>query len=770
MSHSELTECAINAMAFNNFIGGIREGVTLTARLRQYACEIDWSHGEATRAMANKFGDVAFLSGGFTYEKFIDYLFSRFEECSESSQDSSQLLSDDWKLLFSAALIPRGMELNSTFAAALRVRLHEAIFDKFVKEIRKNGLLRGNEDVLLERKDETMNDFHCTDTYWSKFIKGLRIDQKTKDRIRSSYELTLVTLHKTCQEIMDFAAEGHIYNRRLPLVLQRPTMLIDSQVESFSFREQSFIHALNFAAAFGSGILVFRLTNGKFADIVTVILGICNVLIAFATMTNISRYETHEEESGVVDVRELFSHLKKAVFSMMDSTAQNALSPAENPLLQSLEKCVRTFQRKARYHRVGETMEFNEAYEKLLANYLDVKKLASFRETIARELIADTFYINSHMQEALVDVYRTVDEIEFYLTHFKELEGYRLAAKEFLARLFVLEGRFEESLQQGQVWHRFLDSIICMFLYKVCCWSPSFGSKSSTMERDAAYLVDELRQFSIRFKQQVFRRELQNSMIIHRTTRQRAMASLIFVLACLIFMASLIFTIVRFCFVRGLDHVAFLCAATSSAGALLAILYLIQQFHHVSKLLLILRGKGRNVMMQQNDHFRTLTRVICFRSFLIACRFCAALAAVVVLALSIALNSGFGQPIPQTLPLWIAISSIITTFSATLLSCVDMYELQYQLAADLGPFICSLFRDEIRAIHKSMVMPPRNTVDVPQLQEREAWQYTARAFVLEWRFDTVLSVERLGQILQYIQSGAMDPGSEPPPNIMVMEP
>jgi hypothetical protein len=84
------------------------------------------------------------------------------------------------------------------------------------------------------------------------------------------------------------------------------------------------------------------------------------------------------------------------------------------------------------------------------------------------------------------------------------------------------------------------------------------------------------------------------------------------------------------------------------------------------------------------------------------------------------------------------------------------YVVRYNLSTELGRFVCNLFRKEISEIHKDM-SKPTNNIDTKHVQDLETWEYTARQFLHEWRFDTVFAANRFGQILQYIQSDRKSP-------------
>jgi len=82
------------------------------------------------------------------------------------------------------------------------------------------------------------------------------------------------------------------------------------------------------------------------------------------------------------------------------------------------------------------------------------------------------------------------------------------------------------------------------------------------------------------------------------------------------------------------------------------------------------------------------------------------------------------------------------------------YSVRYSLPTELGVFVCQLFSKEIAETY-STVEVPFNNIDPTRVQELKTWEYTARAFLHEYRFDTVFAADRFGQILQCIQGGAL---------------
>lgn len=68
--------------------------------------------------------------------------------------------------------------------------------------------------------------------------------------------------------------------------------------------------------------------------------------------------------------------------------------------------------------------------------------------------------------------------------------------------------------------------------------------------------------------------------------------------------------------------------------------------------------------------------------------------------------------------------------------------------------VCEPFRDRINELKTAFTKDRNDTTFENDVElEKEAWEYTAREFLHQYRFDTVFAADRFGTILQHIQSG-----------------
>jgi len=77
--------------------------------------------------------------------------------------------------------------------------------------------------------------------------------------------------------------------------------------------------------------------------------------------------------------------------------------------------------------------------------------------------------------------------------------------------------------------------------------------------------------------------------------------------------------------------------------------------------------------------------------------------------------------------------------------------MRYSLTPALGPLVYESFRCEIFEIHDSFVRAENSSGAFTQ-KDRDTWEYTARLFLSEYRFDSILGADRFGAIFQYLQS------------------
>ena len=255
MRYSGLTGAGINCMQLSNFIKGALDGTPFYDRVRLYSQETNWSNREVVaRGTMTQFGQDAFLRPGFTYKHGIDYLYSKVVEWIETKQpplssSMPSILSEDWLTIFSASMIPRGMELNEDFVNAVLDEISGLIFNKFMEGIKGDKRLPSPErlEVALLARSESMSrqrhsDEHTKgEDYWSEFLRGLgAIDDESLKRLKTYHCQIATHLEKLVRQIVDWARQNHLYNLRVSQELWNQPKPVDSIVDDFAVEAQNF--------------------------------------------------------------------------------------------------------------------------------------------------------------------------------------------------------------------------------------------------------------------------------------------------------------------------------------------------------------------------------------------------------------------------------------------------------------------------------------------------------------------------------------------------
>jgi hypothetical protein len=606
---------------------------------------------------------------------------------------------------------------------------------------------------------------------WDRFLNALEVDEQTKKIFEDPHIFIAKRLGEICKEVTDFAANAYLYNRRISSELSNQPKPVDSVVDDFAVEAQNFANSLTLSAALGAGALAFRLLATDAANITSTVLGILNILISFGTMTNVARYKIRNEEARIAFKDEKFPHVSKAVFSLMDRKTRDSIPSNLNPFIASLDKNASSFRKQAEYYGYQEPVEFNATFAHLKLEINDVDVIRAFQKAITSQFLVDTYQVNSYVQESLVDMYRTADDMLYLLTQPIEetLVGGDVANKLF-DRINTFETRLEESLQRGPVrWgfvkqrkfvHWDITVAIRYFYSLVFCSRAHSSSLLGPIQTETLGILKQIRSLSAMHQSKVLRRETRDFEGAYWATRESDIASLMFLSGFFVFVSSIVFSVARIGSIGVLEDFAFWATAASTLGAALATFHLVRKLHLLCGLWLVLGSKKRDTNSSTDRQDIRKIRAVTFTQILLTlARLATAGAAAVALPFSVAEN-GFGERTRtgEDIPIWIALGAVATAVASIIFFFLVEYVVRYNLSPQFGPFVCECFRDEIESIHQVLTLP-LNDIDTKQVQEREAWEYTAREFLHMYRFDTVFAADRFGQILQYIQAG-MDPRAD----------
>jgi hypothetical protein len=492
-------------------------------------------------------------------------------------------------------------------------------------------------------------------------------------------------------------------------------------------------------------------------------------------MTESSRYKIRNEEARIIFQDEKMQHVLKGVFSIMDVPAREQYPIEQNPFAEHLDEQVQILYTNLEYYDYDYPKEFREAYGKLRGNINDPGEVREFQRLLTTRFLADVYHVNSFVQEYLVNVYRTCEDMHYLLTQNVNRNIAGPEAKKLFDRLLRFRGRLEDSLQRGPTRFGFLKKrrfvhwdivVVVKYLLGFLCFSSRRGSVPLAPISTETYgILRQARHLSGVHNSLILRREIRDLDALYWATRESDIASLIFVTVFVVFLASILFTIARIIYaadrtipgITTLFNVAFWASLPSALAAILASFHFFRKFFILCNLWRVLVGKTwTSASTDVRERLHVVCRVTGTQIVLTLARLLASLAAAVALPWSIAEN-GYGDKISlnENLPFWIALGSVATAIVSTLFFFVVEYVVRYNLDPKLGEYICESFRPEIERMYKLFENPPNN-IETKQVQERECWDYTAREFLHRYRLDTVFAADRFGSILQYIQSG-MEP-------------
>jgi hypothetical protein len=264
------------------------------------------------------------------------------------------------------------------------------------------------------------------------------------------------------------------------------------------------------------------------------------------------------------------------------------------------------------------------------------------------------------------------------------------------------------------------------------------------------------------------KREIRDLEYLYWATRESDVASLIFVTSALGFIVSWIFTISRIVTLAGgpstVTDVAFWASIASTFGAILAAFHFFRKLTILTGLWCVMGGKVRHAPKNSASKraLRRIRAVTLTSIILTFCRLVAAVGATVALPWSVAQNA-FPDKITldEEIPFWIALGSFSAAVFATIFFFIVEFIVRYNLSPKLGEYVCEAFRAEIESLY-SILSVPENDIEPKQVQRLKTWEYVAREFLHQYRFDTVFGADRFGSILQYIQGGMeqFDPNKE----------
>ena len=687
MRYSGLTGACINVMSFNNMIGLALQGIPFEYRVQRYAFETNWSNGEVVqRGTGANYGD-GFLRPGFPYRELVNYLYARACEHRDINADTDSILTRDWKIKVAASIVPRGMETDRRFYEALLEELRTVIWQKYEDEVKRemgvknlptevSSLISYNLDIISENKDAGMKAYgHSSVENVGKMLKSVAV---------------------ALRQTIDYSAELRTDNARLPSELYNQSTPIDSIVDDFAVEAQNFANALTQSAALTSGTVALTLLEGRAGLIGSALLGAWNIGVSFNSMTNVSRYKNRNEEAR----RKLFDYkynrVMKSVFSLMTRDQRNLFAgPNQNPFIVSLDHYAAIFIDLAKYYNMpdADVTSFENSYNDYKKSNKDQTSTVSFMHLLVTVFIVGTFHENSYLQEALVNLYKELNDM---LDLVREAPSKGLVgAVDVYRELLAVQPTLEASIQRGAIkygflrscaWHQMVIPVSLKFIV-----SPIFG-KAFTAGKTLALLksVKSLRSADSSVEK-TLSRPIRDLTELYHATKESETSSMMILSAYITFWLSICFSIIRIIEISGprenyestLEWIDTLLSIANWAslgtllGAFIAVFHFYRKLKHLFGLVGYLQPR------RSDPRIRKVITVTRTQEFITIIRFLSVVASSAAITFAIILQTATFN-VDEEIAAYIALSAVGTAILSGLLFIFFEFFVRYNLDPRLG--------------------------------------------------------------------------------------
>lgn len=782
MHYSGLTGGCINAVQFNHFLRSAIKGVSLTDRLQLYSKETDWSNREVVqRGIMNSFGQDAFLRPGFSYKQGLKYIYSLVVG---EKQNHDKVLFEEWRTNFVASMIPRGMELNNKFIKTLKDDTDFIIFDLFLKGAMDDDTINwkdGVEASLKARKDrisKLRKTKNPQNTFWQQFFEGLTtsLDEESHKRLELYHGEVVKRVEKFVSEVIDFAKESYLYDRRSSQELWNQPKPVDSLIDDFAADGRNLPSSLAQSTALCAASVALVLYASRFDNYLKylletcgVIISVINIFISAGTLLNTGKYKTRNGQARHAYFKKHFLDLKKSIYNALDTEERKNLYRGDDPYLEDLETKKKKFVADVVYYGLEVPEEFIYDYRRLMEQSEDAAAFRHFQKLLATYYIPDVYQENSYVQESLVEVYKVCDEIHALLARDVKKSG--LGEREHCTQMFLRVTRFGPRLQQS------IDSSLLNSNFFLACryfWSLIFISSStralpfSAIENETYGIMKGTKTVSENNKGSILKRQIHDLHYLHRAMLETDKGAVVFFTEFLVFVASCLFAISR---IVAMVNNNYLNSSVSSSSVLskvgiwsqlasifvafMSLRYFACYLGHSLFLWVKLRVKNSDSKSDKSmgNGLRRVKGFVSVQLLLAATRILAILGSFTALSWCIAeLLFDEQVPISEFIPFLIALVAFCLAIGTPVLFYLVEDTMGYHLPPKLGEVICEAFRDEIESMYEELSIP-ENKFDTKQSQERVTWEYVAQEFLHKYKFDAIFGPDRCGSILQYLQSG-----------------
>lgn len=750
----------------------------------------------------------------YLYSKAIEY-----KETGQFSP-SVDLLSRDWKIKFAASLVPRGLETNRLFLQALKVQLRKAIVDHVLEKTKKDEAvddLLYNALADSIQGSNTNSGENTAREFWEGVLGSMIMPVATTtnkddtDRLRDYHIAIALSLEESLLRCIEYSESAFHRNERISSESCNQPKSVDFITDDFAVEAQNFANSLTTSATLAAAALASQV----FTNAGSALLSAMTPIIAFGTIANVSRYKSRNEASREEFFDERYLPMLMVVFCQLSPEDQGVVPLENNPFFIDINSKTMKFLDDVQYYNRSESpTEFLAAYDELKGNFHDQESLGRFMHLLATKFIVDTFHVNSYVQESLVDIYTATQKM-MQLVHqplkrqdsqFQQTYASQ-EARILFERMVIFGKRLESTLQRGEIKYGFYKknrsigqwNFFTIFTYlwdKICCPRKNMPdsvekaqrtSRMKLISTETAEVLAWMKILSEKLTKGALGREMQELRLLHDATTESYVSSLIISQAYIAFFTGILFTIGNI-----------LGAATSSPGvdvimrigswsfgvftpftAILSMLFLWRKTRHLFVVNKALRKKlKQNPPRSLNNSFfgseqkgssmgmplkkiRRVTKAQIWNSIM---RFLASALAVVALPWAlVARESALEEEdeektIDSNPPFYLALVSLGLQIASILFLMIIEYRIRFNLDPNLGQVICDSFAEEITTIRNDQfpTRARRASSDPLPVQARNTWEYIAREFLHQYRFDTVFAADRFGSIYHYFQPGMYD--------------
>ena len=807
MRYSGLTGAAINSMLINNYIGaGLNSSTIFTQdRAMQLSQETNWSNEEVIRrGTGGNFGIDGFLRPGFKYTDIAEYLYYKAVEMGVYGEGESEsqvplkadtlcdsldsrvdaMFQNAMLKKFASGLVPRGIELTTSYLNALENSLSTAILNRILAEMKGDEHLAHEASFLAEfcifADDETgmtaiKGDgalMSGTKSRWSEHVENLfhphLPSSELQEKVRE-YMARANSMVDIVRKSYLVARDDHINGTRISSEAENEPKSVDYLVVDLAVEAKSFANGLGMSALLAT--ISLSLATSKYlnvADLWSILVAFVNVFVAFGTMTNVSRYQNRNEEFRTEFLSKKMPRVERALFKSLSPSARNRVT--SNPISKQLANSFQDFKTLAEYYGV-KCDEIQSLYFDLETNRID--SIENLMERIRSYFIPTVYHKETYLKDSLVRVHNAAKDL---LDLLQEKGGNGEADDLFVTMLDKLptyNTRLQNSLQTGPIKYGFrregkpmrhcvLFAPFRYWFYRICNalfsgsdaihWLPI-----STVTKSMFINIQKCNEYVGGNKLKCEIRDLKE---LFYATMESAHASTVYSVACLSFTFALLSTSINVVSAIVPDpsptwldltesNIQRGSAVASIFAALCALEYFIKLFYH-----------QRKVIRATEEFPGGLSNTVGEITYIARLQSSISLSWALAAVLSVgALVSGFVNSIkPGLLPSWmedeedliwwIAVAAICSWFIASFVSIYANFFPLWNLDPKASQDICNHFKSKLVEIY--------NSYGESNDEESVIRDYTAREFLSNARLDSSRGADRFSAIMQTILSNEVN--------------